>query len=406
VRFLLALFAITFCTSARASLPPLTLFTGTLQGESSLTGFPSVKWTLIAEIPTDSRKTATLLIRGSGLALRVKLQADLRTETLSWEIEEGHLPLGPWLEAFSSRLPETILGAALTGDLRIGGSGTFENNRPVGNVVVSCRDASVHHAADGWKLDGIDFDGAFRLAAGFVLSSTSPATLTVKTITTSRFGARNLSVSGSVVDNAQALIGHARVEIAGGEVEATDPFTVPFSPLAIDTRLSIRRVGLQDFVALIPSGLSSARGKLNGDVRITWSAAKEFQIGIGLLALDEVEPTVIRLAASPGFLTGSMPARFQPFDGFLGRLFSIPNPSLKDLRDIELGASELEVSSLRVQLTPDGDLQGRTAHIEVDARPLQPHGAVKRVTFDINVDGPFSSLLRLGINQPFSLEVR
>jgi hypothetical protein len=57
-------------------------------------------------------------------------------------------------------------------------------------------------------------------------------------------------------------------------------------------------------------------------------------------------------------------------------------------------------------LTPDGDALGRSAYAQIDARPLQPRGTVKRVTFDINVDGPFSSLLRLGINEPFTINVR
>ncbi len=406
VRFFLALFAFAFASGAHASLPALTFFTGTLQGETNVTGFSPIKWTLIAEHAAENQKAATLAVRSNGLSLRVKLLADLRAHTLSWHIDEGHLALGPWFEALATHFAPSISGLALSGDVQIAGAGTIENDRPIGRLSVTCLDARAQHTIDGWTLVGIDFQGAFTLASGFALSSVGPATLTIKTISTSRFGARNLSLTGTVVDSVQALISGARVEIAGGEVDTIDPFTVPLSPLTIATQLRIRRVGLQDFVALIPSGLSSARGKLNGDLRITWSQKKGFQIGAGLLALDEVEPTIIRLARSPGFLTGSMPERIEMMRGFLGRLFSVPNPSFKDLRQIELGQAELEVRSLRVQLSPEGDAQGRSAYVQIDARPLQPSGTVKRVTFDINVDGPFSSLLRLGLNQPFTATVR
>jgi hypothetical protein len=409
VRFLLALFAFVFASAApaRAALPALTLFTGTLQGETNITGFPPLKWTLIAEPATEDRKkSATLAVSAEGLSLRVKLEADLRAQTLAWRIDDGRLSLGSWFATLATRFAPSALGISLTGDVKISGEGAVENDRPTGRLSLSCADVRAQHTTDGWTLEGIDFQGAFTLASGFALNSASPATLTIKTISTSRFGARNLSLTGSVVDGVQALISSARVEIAGGEVEAIDPFTVPLSPLTIDTRLRIRRVGLQDFVALIPSGLSAARGKLHGDLRVTWSEKQGFQIGVGLLALDEVEPTIIRLARSPGFLTGSMPKRIEMMRGFLGRIFSVPNPSYKDLRDIELGDAELEVSSLRVQLSPDGDAQGRSAHVQVDARPLQKGGVVKRVTFDVNVDGPFSSLLRLGLNQPFTATVR
>ncbi len=377
-----------FCLAANIHAAPagLAFFTGTLRGETKITGLPPLTWTLLAPPAENGKKSARATIAGEGLSLEILLETDPAGDSLAWKILEGRLALGPWFTALAAHLPPLLSTASAS---------------------LACSDATLQNPAEGWTLAGITFAGDFDLGPDLAIRSASPATLGIQTITTSRFGARALTLSGQLGENHRLLITAARIEIAGGEIGIPEPFSVPLSPaVMIDTRVRIQRVGLQDFVALIPSGLSAARGRLNGEVRLQWDQTGGLQLGIGTLSLDEAEPTVIRLARSPGFLTGSMPARIALVRGFLGRFIYAPNPSLKDLKEIELGEAELQVDSLRIRLTPDGDERGRSAFIEVDARPLQPSGTVKSVTFDINVEGPYSSLLRLGLNQPFTMEVR
>jgi hypothetical protein len=399
-----------FCLAANIHAAPagLAFFTGTLRGETKITGLPPLTWTLLAPPAENGKKSARATIAGEGLSLEILLETDPAGDSLAWKILEGRLALGPWFTALAAHLPPLLSTASATGELRISGGGRLDENfRPLGRVSLACSDATLQNPAEGWTLAGITFAGDFDLGPDLAIRSASPATLGIQTITTSRFGARALTLSGQLGENHRLLITAARIEIAGGEIGIPEPFSVPLSPaVMIDTRVRIQRVGLQDFVALIPSGLSAARGRLNGEVRLQWDQTGGLQLGIGTLSLDEAEPTVIRLARSPGFLTGSMPARIALVRGFLGRFIYAPNPSLKDLKEIELGEAELQVDSLRIRLTPDGDERGRSAFIEVDARPLQPSGTVKSVTFDINVEGPYSSLLRLGLNQPFTMEVR
>jgi hypothetical protein len=407
VRLLPLLFGFCLAANTHAALPGIAFFTGTLQGETQIAGLPPLTWTLFAAPARDGQKSAHATLDAEGLSLRIQFEADLAGETLAWKITEGRLALGPWFRALAPRLPAVLSSASLTGELRISGSGRLDDMlRPLGRVSLTCTDAVLENPSAGWALAGVSLAGDFDLGPDLAITSAGPATLGIQTIRTSRFGARALTLAGELGGGRQLFVTAARIEIAGGEVSIPEPFTVPLSPMTVSTRVRMQRVGLQDFVALIPSGLSDARGRLNGDVRLLWSQTGGLQLGLGTLSLDESESTVIRLARSPGFLTGSMPARIGLLPGFLGRLVYAPNPSLKDLREIELGEAELQVNSLHLRLTPDGDERGRSAFVQVDARPLQPRGTVERVTFDINVAGPYAPLLRIGLNQPFTMQVR
>jgi len=61
------------------------------------------------------------------------------------------------------------------------------------------------------------------------------------------------------------------------------------------------------------------------------------------------------------------------------------------MRSIELGQSDLQVKTLEVQLTPEGDDRGRSATVRLVAQPTQLGSTVKEVTFDVNVAGPIAA---------------
>jgi hypothetical protein len=223
-------------------------------------------------------------------------------------------------------------------------------------------------------------------------------------MSTDRFGARNLSVAAVLNGTRELSVTAARIEIAGGTVE-TDPFVVKLSPVALNVRLRMTRVGLQDIVALVPTMLSDARGRVDGEVGLSWSEAGGLRVGDGSLSLDEIEPTTLRLAPKPGFLSARVPARFVFIPGLpkpFSRWFSPVNPAYVTLTDIELGKTPLRVHSLKVRLTPEGDGRGRSASVEVVARPDQIDSVVDKVVFTINVSGPLSQVLKFGMNDHIS----
>ena len=104
-----------------------------------------------------------------------------------------------------------------------------------------------------------------------------------------------------------------------------------------------------------------------------------------------------------------MPKRFAPVPTWLGpisRWLSADNPVYSNLEQIEEGRAPLQVDTLTVHLTPEGDAQGRTATVRMTAHPADSNAAVKSVNFDVNVAGPVMSVLKLGLNQGASIELR
>jgi hypothetical protein len=403
VRFRYAFLILALAMPGRAALPALGYF-GALQGDITPKDLPALHWTLTAAAPANGKQSANFELIGDGLHLSAKVDADAATGGLSWEIVEGRIQLGTWFSALAARYAPALADSSVTGELILAGRGGLVDLKPVGEFSVSCPDASVKNATQGWALDGFSFAGDFALAPGFAVKSSRPFALGIRTITTNRLGARSFSLSARLENIAGLFVESARIEIAGGEVDAY-PFTLPLSPLSVETRLRIQRVGLQDFAQLIPSGLADIRGRIGGELRLRWTEATGIKLGVGHLEIDEVEPTVFSLAPSPGLLTSSIPARIEFLPGRIGRWLSFRNEGYDDLHAIEMGRTPLKVNSLKMQLTPDGDDQGRSAHVEIEATPQQPDGAVQKVSFTVNVAGPLSALLNLGMNQNFTTEL-
>ncbi len=393
---------------AGLALPP---FGGEFSGEFAalkLSGAPTLRWTLAAT-PNDAQgRDLVLTIEGTGTRLIVRGAVDDAGDG-RWAIEEGALDPARWFPSVANELGEFTNGVAVSGVLTLRGSGTFVRGEPRGTIAVQWRDGVVQQEVEGWTLEGVTFDGEFSIeGGGATIASTRPFELAVGTIGTTRFGARNFLARGRLQEGGRLALSEARIEVAGGEV-TVDPAEIALAPLVGEVNLRITNVGLQDVAALVPAGLAETRGRINGAVRVGWREGEGFQLGQGNLVLGETESARLRLAPSPGFLTDRVSPRFELLPAWLGPIAKWvrpKNPAYADLRDIELGFTDLRLEGLSVQLTPAGDGEGRTARVRVRARPLKPGGVVEQVTFEVNVAGPLSEVVRLGLNQSFSVETR
>ncbi|HTO03375.1 MAG TPA: YdbH domain-containing protein, partial [Opitutus sp.] len=262
----------------------------------------------------------------------------------------------------------------------------------------------------GWTLDGIILRGdlTVNLADLASMKSASPWDLNIRTISHSRFGARNLAVSVQFNEDRTVSLLSAHVEMAGGDVRV-DPSTVTLFPPVLDFNLRIDRVGLQDLVALFPGSFSDAKGRIDGVVRLGWSEAAGFQVGAGRFELRDDEIATLRLTSTPGFLTDRVPERLAllpAWTGKIGQWFSPLNPVYGDVQKIELGQTELQIVSFSLELTPQGDHRDRHGVLKVNARPTAPGALVQRVTFDININGSISELIKLGMDDSAAFEVQ
>ncbi len=389
------------------ALPPIE---GELAGEFTalkLPGAPKLQWRVTVERDEEGRQRGLVEIDGAGTKVRIEARADGNGDG-TWSIVEGALDLAKWFPVAAPEIGAAAEGVTAKGEVELSGGGELHAGEPSGALKLSLADATVRHEADGWTLEGVGLSGEFRISAGDAAAVAGPFEASIRTIVTPRFGARSFLARGRLNAEQTITLAEARVEIAGGEV-MIDPATIPLSPPALDLNLRVQNVGLQDIAALVPASLAEARGRIDGAVRIAWSEAGGFQLGVGELRLGEHEPAAVRLAATPGFLTDRVPQFFEiipPWAGPLAKWVRPKNPAYADMEEIEMGRTELRVESLRVSLTPEGDDRGRTASVSLTAYPMQASSVVEKVTFEINVSGPLRHVLKLGMEQPFSLEVR
>jgi hypothetical protein len=389
-------------------LPPIS---GELSGDFRLfetTAAPKLHWASNLRAAGDAAGGRVIETKIDGDGTRLRAEANLTsTEHGSWTITDGEIDLATWFPTIAEKVGEAMKGLAAIGVVEVKGSGLVRAGKPGGVVQVKVRDGRLGSAEAGWSLDGVTLTAEFLVEAEEIkVRSTTPFELTVATITTPRFGARNLFVTGVLNEDRTVAVSAAHIEIAGGDVKI-DPTMLTLAPFGLEATLHIVNVGLQDVAALVPQSFSSSQGRIDGTVRMGWTSAGGLRLGAGDLALGRTEPAIVRLAPAPGFLTVSMPKRFEPLPGWTGplaRWLSADNPIYTDMAEIELGRAPLEVESLAVRLIPEGDQYGRTATVRMTARPTKPGAAVKVVNIDVNVAGSLDSILKYGLNQELSVE--
>ena len=198
----------------------------------------------------------------------------------------------------------------------------------------------------------------------------------------------------------------AEIVAFGGRI-ALAPFTLDPAAPAVRTTAEFSGVALGELAALVPQALTEARGQVAGRITVNWSLQAGVEPGAGSLVVSPDTPATLRLAKSPGLLTGRSPPRIEFLPAWTGPLhtwFSVENPGYDLLRRIELGDMPLVVEHLDVRLYPDGPDAARSATVEISARPASGE-AVKKVTFTVNLSGPLAQVLRLGLDDRAKVRV-
>lgn len=367
--------------AADMRLPPLSgEFTGTFHARL-WPGAPALPWRIAVQEGEPGQRAISVEVQAPGTRLRLSGQVSEATAAGTWAIEEGGLDIPQWWPALAPSFGEAAQALTASGTIELSGGGELRDGLPSGVVKIALREGVVRHPEEGWSLEGVSLAGSFAIeASGAAVRSDGPFELTVKTITTTRFGARNLLVRALLEDRQTLSVREARIEIAGGDA-MLDPCTVPLSPFALDVKLRLVRVGLADLAALVPQALTEARGRADGSVGLRWSAEAGLVVGAGQFAVRSDEPAVVRLAPTPGLISNSLPASVLKYYPGLGQ--------------VETGVVPLRAELLEVVFTPDGDSEGRTARVRLAGGPVDPKLRAP-IDLTINVRGPLDALVRFG----------
>ena len=221
-------------------------------------------------------------------------------ETALGDFESNWTPRRGWWY-LSPRIGKLASGVAASGNLELSGKGVVKNGRPAGMAKFVWSQGSLRNKAEGWMLDGITLQGDISLDTADLaaMNSSTPWELSVGTISSNRFGARNLLFAHTSTKTARyPCCWHGSNSRA--ENVTVDPSTVSLFPPVLDFNVRIDRVGLQDLVALVPGSVSDAKGRIDGVVRLGWSRTAGMQIGAGKFELRDDEVATLRLDGGSG----------------------------------------------------------------------------------------------------------
>jgi hypothetical protein len=363
-----------------ASSPPAAWKVPPLEGELAgefrvplLERAPALKWKLSVRSERPRERIVEFLIQGEGARVRGDARVDPTGEG-AWRIAEAELNLDEWFRVVPLFFP-VLAGASVGGSLTVTGDGTWTGGMLAGRAVLSLRDGRIDDPQHKILLEGISVDVEF---AELATLRTAPAQ--VFTWRSGRYDVVPLGV-GRIefeMSDEQARVTSALIDVFGGELQVGSMVMSTERPeFSVEARLV--NVAVDEVLFLLPSVLTDARGRLDGELALKRDAAG-IQIGAGNLSLRPGETAELRLS-TPGLISGSLPeAVLQYYPG---------------LAKIETGEVPLRADVLEVTFTPEGDAAGRTAWVHLEGGPVDPNLRAP-IDLTVNVRGPLQALIKFG----------
>ena len=403
-------FAALVCGGLQAAAPRWPAIDGDFSGVLRLDALghaAPLAWHTHLQTTAEGPPIVDLEVTSHGLALHAHLTLPTSDAPGTWRLSEGMIELETWLPVALARAGGAALppDLAATGAVRVAGEGTWRDTDVSGRVTVAMENATAGSTAQNWSGTGL------AIAAELVLAKNLPTVHALRiggeTMRAAGLTLRRIAIEAAGDPGGRLEVRRAEVEMLGGRV-ALAPFTFDPAAPSIDTTAEFIGVGLGEIATLAPQALAEAHGELGGRVAVRWSGPAGAEPGAGTLQVGTGTLATVRLAAKPGFLTQSVPVRFNLIGeslGSLSRLLSLENPAYDTLRRIELGELPLVVDALEVKLYPDGPDGAVSARVELSGHPAEANSAVGVVSFSVNVAGPLSQVLQLGLQKNASMSV-
>lgn len=385
-----------------AAFPPLT---AELSGQllvKSLPGAPAMNWSIISKNDQAGAARVSMTLTAPGL----KVQAEASPETGTWEVREGTVDLVTWfrpaLAVAGIELPADL---EFTGEVKLVGSGTWRGADMGGTLTAVVLNGTACSTAQGWKADDLALDISLALNAGGV--TVQSARMVIGAIVAFGLAMQGITLEAGGVEEGKIAVTRAEARLLDGQLTLS-PFEFAPDILAIKTTLKFTDLSLGELVRFLPDALTTATGRLSGEVDIDWNFAQGFIPGHGDFKMVPTTPAEFRLTPAPGFLTERVPARFQLLPSWLGplsRWFAPENPAYETLSQVELGHLPLVVDQMSIELYPDGLEGSRSATVKISARPADGR-VVERVDFTVNVSGPLDQVIKLGMDDRARMNLR
>ena len=335
-------------------------------------GAPEIDWRATVS-RTGERRRWQAALSAPGLRLHVTAELDPQGDG-EWSAELEEVDLAAWLPAVQPLLTRDLAALTLAGQLHGTARGSLAAGRLSGHANLRLRAGQIGYPPAKARLEGVNAD-----LTGVELDTLGAPPGQSLTWSRSRIdvletgpGRLEFGLVGK-----ELRIARGEVALLGGELALSNTAVALDRP-QLQVKTKAHGLDLARIVALLPPVVAAASGRLDGRLSVRREAGG-FQLGTGRLALREGESAEVRLAPSPGLLSGQLP-----------ELVRRHYPGLVQL---EAGGVPLVARELEIRLTPEGDAEGRTARVHLKGGPADP--ALRApVELEVNVRGPLDSLVQ------------
>lgn len=353
---------------------------GQLEGEFTplkFPGAPSLHWKATVRNGGSGTRLAEVEIEGPGTRLKAEARLDASGEG-TWRLTEAQIDLAPWFAALAPALGEQLAGFTAAGAITATAEGAWRGGKLEGQATLSLREGRIESTEQKLLFEGLAFDLVVEDIMQFRTAPAQQLTWTGGSYDVVRLGAGRV-VFKLLSDHVQ--VAEASLEAFGGHL-MLGAFAVVFAQPDITVEARVEALEIGELLPLLPPVLSAAYGRVDGTV-VLHRRADGIEIGKGRLSLRAGDAAQIRLAPTPGLISGSLPPAVLKYYPGLGQ--------------IETGQIPLQADVLELEFTPDGDAQGRTASVRLSGGPVDPKLRAP-INLTVNVRGPLEELVKFSTN--------
>lgn len=336
--------------------------------------------------------------------VRVEAQQTAGQSAWHWKIP-GQTMKGEELKRMLDQLEEVGRAWSVAGEVELQGEGKWENDEVSGEVRMKWQAPEIRGLDGGLAVLQVRAEEVAEIAEtalGRVNVSLEWEGMDMGGFQTEAGRVEAHRDRGAAIWKIEA----GEVAVWGGTVKLRE---LEYDPeaRAVPLEFALDELAAQEMAKFIPESLTSASGRVSGNVALEWTPTGGVEVKAGRLGLTVTESSQVLLAPQPGLFSHRVPAKIETLPRWLGpiaRWMAVVNPARAELEGIEQGQRWMQVETLTVDLRPDGPAGGRTAELRLVAHP-EGAGLVERIDFTVNVTGPWQELIQLGLDKRSSMQV-
>ncbi|MBX3738124.1 MAG: YdbH domain-containing protein [Candidatus Didemnitutus sp.] len=315
-----------------------------------------------------------------GFAAKIGGEFNYASGTWKFQVADAQLDLAQWQDFIGQMVVLPGGKWSLAGKLRGSATGAYAGGKLALAGDVELSDARFEFPARNVVADGVSAKFHFRDLDKFI---SEPGDVHVASLTAGEIKTTNLELQLAFDTVEKIAVSHATLEAFGGRL-AAEPFRFFPRQNELEAVLLVDGLVVEQLLALARDVPAKATGRVDGRVPLRIDGAG-IRFGTGWLELKRGVYAEVQFNADGLLTSGVAPNSAQ---------YTV-------MKKIEAGLLRLKLAELRLDIRPPKAPPGRSAIVHLAGSPVDPEVKAP-VTLDLNVNGPFESLLNLGLNSRVS----